>query len=44
MSDGWFAGLDHRTEHYQRGSKIGKAPTPALALCVAALRARAVNL
>jgi hypothetical protein len=35
----WFAGLDRRREHTQ--SMIGKAPTPALALCIAALRARA---
>lgn len=37
----WFAGLDRRREH--RESMIGKAPTPALALCIAALKARADN-
>ncbi|CAB4176800.1 hypothetical protein UFOVP1672_43 [uncultured Caudovirales phage] len=35
----WFAGLDHRTAHYKYGSMIGKAPHPALALCIAALQA-----
>ena len=34
----WFVGLDRRREH--RESMIGKAPTPALALCIAALKAR----
>ncbi len=37
----WFAGLDHRTEHYKNGSMIGKSSTPAIALCIAALKARA---
>lgn len=35
----WFAGLDRRREH--KKSMIGHAPTPALALCIAALKARA---
>lgn len=36
----WFCGLDHRTEHYKHGSQIGEAATPALAICIAALKAR----
>ena len=37
----WFACLERRREH--RESMIGKAPTPALALCIAALKARNIT-
>ncbi len=39
----WFAGLDHRTAHHKYGSMIGKSSTPAIAICIAALKAHSVR-